>query len=818
VNNKATEDCKSTVIVEWKEKVETMCRKPWILEWTKSLWNTGWTVRFECKTLPEWEKAEIIELDCGNWKIFTWKNVSSLNETCTYKSNSTTWSVSYQVACRINNKDVEECKTDVKVAGIVCGDGIINGSEECDEWANNWKSWSACSKNCKLVSSVECGSKDKWTTYFTSKQTTAWLSKTDAWMCGDGLTVWTPEIKWTDSHLEWMCSNVNWTEKMCEAYQEYCGDGKIEGWKEECDEWDYNGTSSSSCSKDCKWVSSASCGVKDWKTTYFTSKQTTPWLSKTDAWMCGEGSTVKEGTPYVDWVNLRWICHNENWAEESCEAYQEYCGDGERNWGEECDPNDSSHAWWIDLEAGCSSRCIAKINPPDCIDNYCGTVGQWKTHWAATRKEMVEIIDCAQCFNINAWNVSIETWEILPVYRNIRKIKDNESIQSDRYAKIWDPCDRAWIVALDSMKCTFEIKDWNGKIIKGPRTAPCIAEPQVAAWLVKAWLDWQNDIYGYMASVNLWNGTNYTFRTNYQYIDFSKLNVEYLGEYSVSLNKIEILWCDWEVWKSTIPYTSVCQSNFVVTNPYTVQKTPSGNLKSSTTALDKYLLKDGTSLIIGSSLLNTISTTSESAYWNVDKAIENFISKYEKLAVKTDVKNNKFLETSKWTVSKVPGKDIYFVKWNLTIRWWKVKWPFTIIQTSWTTIIDGNVDYNIMLLTTWWNITFRWNCTDNQIVKWIFYAWGSLNRDWVNKNDDTNHEYRCDKWWLYVKWVLIWKWLNELMENSRSHLEEWFNKKTANTVMNWASVLIEYSPSVFATSTMPPGAEDFTTALSMYKN
>jgi hypothetical protein len=41
--------------------------------------------------------------------------------------------VSYQVACRINNKDVEECKTDVKVAGIVCGDGIINGSEECDE-------------------------------------------------------------------------------------------------------------------------------------------------------------------------------------------------------------------------------------------------------------------------------------------------------------------------------------------------------------------------------------------------------------------------------------------------------------------------------------------------------------------------------------------------------------------------------------------------------------------------------------------------------------------------------------------------------------
>ena len=123
-----------------------------------------------------------------------------------------------------------------------------------------------------------------------------------------------------------------------------------------------------------------------------------------------------------------------------------------------------------------------------------------------------------------------------------------------------------------------------------------------------------------------------------------------------------------------------------------------------------------------------------------------------------------------------------------------------------------------MLLTTWWNIIFNWNCTSDQEVRWIFYAWGNLVRTWVNKNDDIHHDYRCDKWWLYVKWVLIWKWLDELMGKSRSHLDNWFNDKSANTVMNWASVVIEYSPSVFAKSTMPPGAEDFTTALSTYKN
>jgi hypothetical protein len=35
--------------------------------------------------------------------------------------------------------------------------------------------------------------------------------------------------------------------------------------------------------------------------------------------------------------------------------------------------------------------------------------------------------------------------------------------------------------------------------------------------------------------------------------------------------------------------------------------------------------------------------------------------------------------------------------------------------------------------------------------------------------------------------------------------------------MNGAAVLIEYAPSVFTKSTMPPGAEEFTTALSVYR-
>ena len=119
------------------------------------------------------------------------------------------------------------------------------------------------------------------------------------------------------------------------------------------------------------------------------------------------------------------------------------------------------------------------------------------------------------------------------------------------------------------------------------------------------------------------------------------------------------------------------------------------------------------------------------------------------------------------------------------------------------------------------NITFKWDCKHDQEVKWVFYAWGNLSR-WnsVDKNNSTAHSYWCTKWWLHVKWVLIWNGFDNLMQQSRSNINDWFIGQESNRptyVMNWASVVIEYSPSVFTKGSMPPGAEDFTTALSIYK-
>jgi hypothetical protein len=193
-----------------------------------------------------------------------------------------------------------------------------------------------------------------------------------------------------------------------------------------------------------------------------------------------------------------------------------------------------------------------------------------------------------------------------------------------------------------------------------------------------------------------------------------------------------------------------------------------------------------------------------------------FINKYSKLAVKA------------WDwLKKVPGKNIYFVSsdiclWSQCEKSIDVSKPTTVVQTEWyNTKIKWNVNSNLMLLTKW-KITFTdsKSCNNRQVVKWIFYAENWIERTRVTKNtsDRLNEAQRCTEGWLTVKWVLIWRWLDWVMKNSRSNLNKWFSGKNAQTVMNWASVIIEYSPSVFTKGTMPPGAEDFTTALSIYKD
>ena len=486
------------------------------------------------------------------------------------------------------------------------------------------------------------------------------------------------------------------------------------------------------------------------------------------------------------------------------------------------------------------------------------------------------------CFNVNEGNFSIEEKEILPFYRNMANLDSEYYGNGDNYTKINGDYKNAesnynnkWScteeqegkIAKDSMVCTFIIADgdknhygkkpdWtNSENYLYKITWPCLSADNAVkkSDLIKARYDQMvkdyckdNRTCYFYYNEERPNVSNYkkaVLPTAVYYIESFGSNAQIYAnvwwdsrelqwnkwketqkafwEYKMQLSEVKYLRCNWGSWQQEIPKEAVCQSNFVLTNSYTVQKTPSWNLQASTDKLSKYLQYNGDPVFV--KLLNAIQTTTYEPNANVEKAMKSFIDKYSKLAVKVkvDLKNNSFLKGS--SISKVPWKSIYFVDGDITINWWwnKIKNPFTIVQTKWNAIVNGDINYNMMLLTNW-NITFKWNCESDQKVKWIFYAWGNLSRgDSIDKNDSTAHKYWCTKGGLHVKWVLIWKNFNQLMNKSRSHINDWFTWQESNRksyVMNGASVLIDTSPSLFTNSTMPPGADDSTTAYSIHNN
>ena len=435
------------------------------------------------------------------------------------------------------------------------------------------------------------------------------------------------------------------------------------------------------------------------------------------------------------------------------------------------------------------------------------------------------------CFNVNVWNFSIESWELLPLYLNVYR----ESGGYDYVFSNSNDCEGGE-VNLASLKCKIRIlRPDNNAIAYTSDEFDCLTlgEDRFTSNnnpLIKNRAEKQTDLY----EIIPFEGGAWKYRPTIMVTSWDKLEIrnrngeEILWEYKYQIMLTSYDQCavdsNWNgEWWKTINLgdnAAVCQNNFVLTDSYTVQKTPSGNLKASTDTLEKFKEVNGRTVKPFSSYLNAISTTEYHPNDKVNQAMDAFIKKYEKLAVSVKKYNKQ--------MKKVPWKNIYFISGDQIIEGGDFNTPFTFVQTNpnSTITIKWNSSLNMMILTKW-NIAFEWNCEANQTVKWIFYAQGNLIRNWVEKNNNLNNSVWCTKGWLNVKWVLIWNDFNSLMTKSRSHLETWFKRdgsrdgddqQLANKVMNWASVVIEYSPSIFTKSTMPPGAEDFTTALSIYKN
>ena len=459
-----------------------------------------------------------------------------------------------------------------------------------------------------------------------------------------------------------------------------------------------------------------------------------------------------------------------------------YCGNGIREWYENCD--DGSRNWTPD--STCTIGCDIK--------------------WSAM----------VGCFNIWNTSISIEKWEILP----FRWTLDNTN-----NIRQWNNCNNLsdGTIPEDTIMCTFDIyngeqteADWNPvySIVKKCNTDTRQNAPIFNYFLHQWWRSLTHAFGKYDMNSNDFVG-------------------DVFGEYKIVLDKVAYKYCLWNNQEVGTEIDRVCSVDFAVTQPYLAQKSSFGlTPKATTVPLDGYKMINGDDLI-DSTDLNNIMVLNEATYnWGntIATMMDSFINKYAKLAIKYGTLTSD--EGNIITTYKVPGQDIVVLKGAGTITYAEpanTTQPFTVI-VDWPSIkINWSIENtNAMFLVNKWDITFLPSadaCTKTQVVKWIFVTsqWSFLA--WPDlMNTNTNKEW-CMYGWLKVQWILIGNGIQDLVQSRRSQLNGWFyvwwssdvaiKAERRNEIFNGASVLIEYSPSLW--SALPPGASEFTKALDVYK-
>lgn len=320
-------------------------------------------------------------------------------------------------------------------------------------------------------------------------------------------------------------------------------------------------------------------------------------------------------------------------------------------------------------------------------------------------------------------------------------------------------------------------------------------------------------------------------------------DIQTFGEYKLSLEEIEYQICEgstdgknnstYKLSTKKYGYKRVCEVDFAVTDHYLVQKSPYGEVSGD--ALSNYRIKDGQPMFKG-------SKNTHAADYAPTKSLKStyakFVAKYSKLAKEVKGKDR---------LRKVPGKSIYFVEGDQPIDLQNMgiatDKQFTLIAEKGADIlIKGSLYTNAMIMTKG-HIIFdaKEACNGDlknyghagQMVKGIFYAGegfrssnhGNLKNTadkLKNTADKLSKSERCNYGNLHIKGVAIGN-LQPVVDARRSELYTWFKwtgggKKPAekrDIVINGASVLVEYNPSLWWQ--LPPGAEEFNKALSVYR-
>lgn len=469
------------------------------------------------------------------------------------------------------------------------------------------------------------------------------------------------------------------------------------------------------------------------------------------------------------------------------------CGNGRQELGEACDLW-SANGTNATIPSGAhqGKRCTAGCN----VINIIGPV--WSGRDIIVDGQVIGTYEPPSCTEIDP--PSAMEWEYFPFWWDI----DDSNVVTT--------CTTKWQVLRDSMSCVFALyagKWWTTTPIR-VISAPCYNVSNFEGSLLSVFNPLANSKYGKHSFV----------------LEPGTINNTY-GEYKLRLRRIDYKVCNWTgrqtVNGTVTPFNTfndsydetICEYNFTVTRPYLMQigGLISSNATDSLYNFYGFASNEGTQNILQKYgvQLQSVGLDQYAGSSSLNYLVDTFVDKYNKLSVENISLGANAL--------KVPGKDIFIFRWgNYTYDSSKFdeSKPKTIIVSQGDLKIVWNVGWNTLFVVPNGNIVI-WNnnCNEAQIINGIYITKNNLQSDTLYVNNNLSNK-RCTKGNLEVRWLLIGKWLQDLVSKRRSVLDGWFiNNNKKDAVINWASVLIRSNDTLFTNPA--PWLEEFTKELNTYK-